>query len=146
MGKCENGCTPSLSHFLNSALSRSHISTFPHYIRPSTQKKKNRPRFPGDGFFLGTLPESNEDRFRLQDDGRGSDAGGPDASNPDAARPDAARPDASNPDAISNSPDARIASSAHVLEFLLGQLNASIDVLVHRSVPFVKRFVIARPP
>ena len=44
-------------------------------------------------------------------------------------------------------PEVNPTASAHdALQFLLGQFDDSIDVLVHRSVPFVKRFVIARPP
>ena len=43
-------------------------------------------------------------------------------------------------------PEANQTASSHdAIQFLFGQFNAGIDVLVHRSVPFVKRFAIYTP-
>ena len=46
--------TPSLSHFPNSALSQSHIPTFPHYIHPP-HERRTAPGFPREASQLAGM-------------------------------------------------------------------------------------------
>ena len=107
-----------LPHFLILSIPHFRNPIFPHFhITFARSEKRNRPRFPGDGFPSRHLALEYDRliQFFLPDYSPWFPHDGSAAWHDDG-----------------------IASSTHAREFLFGQFNDVVDVLVHRSVPFVR--------